>query len=429
MKRVLVIAYYFPPCNLTAAQRASAWGKYFSIFGYYPIVITRKWEGAINGPTDVVRPSSKEVSVTKNVDSEIHYLPYKPNIQEKFYLKGSFVSKLMSRIFTFIFGILQNSNYFNFYCYDFYKYAQQYLKSNSDVKTVIITANPFILFKYGYQLRKEFDIDWIADYRDMWMTDEFKYVDRQNILFKLIESLERKSEKKWLSNASHITTVSDHFSKVLSEFTEKKSMTIENGYDEDELKPFQKASKYEKFTLCYSGSLFENQNVDVFMEGFKLFIDSTEADVEIIFLGTAYKTSQKNRLEKKIKGYEKYFSITQRVERKEALSVQSKSHALLHFAYGGISGIPSSKFYEYIGLGVPIVMCPGDRNIIEETIEKYNVGHVCNTALELKNVLVGFWEIFKLDECNSKDVNNDSAKYFTRKHSTKKMCDLVSQIN
>ena len=48
MENVLIISYFFPPCNLTASQRAFNWAKYLKEFGYNPIVITRKWDQPIS---------------------------------------------------------------------------------------------------------------------------------------------------------------------------------------------------------------------------------------------------------------------------------------------------------------------------------------------------------------------------------------------
>ena len=52
MKKVIVLSYFFTPCNLTASQRALGWAKYLKEFGYYPIIITRNWDLPIGKPED-----------------------------------------------------------------------------------------------------------------------------------------------------------------------------------------------------------------------------------------------------------------------------------------------------------------------------------------------------------------------------------------
>ena len=46
---------------------------------------------------------------------------------------------------------------------------------------ILVTGEPFILFKYGHKISKEFGIPWIADYRDVWTTLKFqKYYSMDN---------------------------------------------------------------------------------------------------------------------------------------------------------------------------------------------------------------------------------------------------------
>lgn len=50
MKKVLIISYFFPPCNLTASQRSMGWARYLREQGWDPIVVTRNWEQHISHP-------------------------------------------------------------------------------------------------------------------------------------------------------------------------------------------------------------------------------------------------------------------------------------------------------------------------------------------------------------------------------------------
>ena len=42
MKKILIISYFFPPCNLTASQRVSSWAKYLNKSGYYFLDIPKE---------------------------------------------------------------------------------------------------------------------------------------------------------------------------------------------------------------------------------------------------------------------------------------------------------------------------------------------------------------------------------------------------
>ena len=74
MKKVLILAYFYPPANYAGSYRAISWTKYFHQYGYYPIVVTRQWT-----KTD---GKYKHESITSDTH-EVHYLKYKDNLRDK----------------------------------------------------------------------------------------------------------------------------------------------------------------------------------------------------------------------------------------------------------------------------------------------------------------------------------------------------------
>jgi len=67
MKKILVISYFYPPCNLTASQRTESWAKYLHNSGFYPIIITRKWEKHVKSFDDCHYSTSKEVLIEVSI--------------------------------------------------------------------------------------------------------------------------------------------------------------------------------------------------------------------------------------------------------------------------------------------------------------------------------------------------------------------------
>ena len=88
-KKVLIISYFFPPCNLTASQRTYNWGKYFKEFGYDPIIITRKWDYPINTPSDIGKSSrSMDIEVLVNEKYKVYNMPYKSSLKDRIFEKN-----------------------------------------------------------------------------------------------------------------------------------------------------------------------------------------------------------------------------------------------------------------------------------------------------------------------------------------------------
>ena len=87
LKRILIISYFFPPCSLTASQRVLSWAKWLHKFGYYPVIITRKWEVKLKTLKDVSIPNSSGILHKNYKTYEVYYLPYKGNLRDRIYQK------------------------------------------------------------------------------------------------------------------------------------------------------------------------------------------------------------------------------------------------------------------------------------------------------------------------------------------------------
>ena len=110
MKKVLIISYFFPPCNLTASQRIKGWANYLSNYGYYPTIVTRNWDHPINSPEDVLISTGDKLIHEKNEQFEVYYLPYKASKRDLIFSKNK-NNKLIqktSKIWTLKDQILEN---------------------------------------------------------------------------------------------------------------------------------------------------------------------------------------------------------------------------------------------------------------------------------------------------------------------------------
>ncbi len=87
MIRIALISFYFSPCTLTPSQRITYWAQNLHKIGIYPIVITREWEENIRSHAETKKPVGKTVRHQKFDHYEVYYLPFKPGILDRAYLK------------------------------------------------------------------------------------------------------------------------------------------------------------------------------------------------------------------------------------------------------------------------------------------------------------------------------------------------------
>ena len=109
LKKILILSYYFPPCNLTASERVQAYALYLNEFGYYPVIVTRTWDIPINHARDEHKKSGRQILVEKRDNYEVHYLPFKPNLKNKLFDKFTGTPLyFLYLIVAFIFNVGEN---------------------------------------------------------------------------------------------------------------------------------------------------------------------------------------------------------------------------------------------------------------------------------------------------------------------------------
>jgi|GEM_PF-367817 len=429
MKKVLILAYYYPPCNMPGANRPYGWAKYLSENDYYPIVITRSWNIEIKNPADILRNSGNEVVHEIHDTHEVYFLPYKQNFRDKLYTKhGEKKYSVIRKLMTFYELLFQN--YFNTVISykNLYYFTSDFLKKNPDISLLITTGAPYVLFKFAYLLKKKHKISWIADYRDDWNTSEFSFkLNRTNFL---LQKIEARSERKWVGSAVFHTAVSPYSVEKNSKYLNKKGFTIHNGYMPEDFYSKEKTDSYNKFTISFIGTLYPTQNIELFLNAFKEFINQNleKNDILLLFPGLAYDIGESKRVMDCLKGYEKFYLITERVPKSEIIQIELKTDAFLYCAHD-VKGVIGSKIYEYVGLGKPVIFCPSDKDTIEDIFKKSGVGYICNFEVEvLKSLKELYHNYLRNDKKIVITTNKQIIDYYSRQSQTKELANVLDKV-
>jgi hypothetical protein len=430
MQKVLIISYYFPPCNLTAAQRIGSWEKYLPENGFYPIVVTRNWTGEELNEVQRLKKSGTDIRHIQKDNSEIFYMPYRATFRDRCFEKGQAnrFYRNLSKVLTAVNLIGQNFSIRFIPFNNLFFQARKILKKNPEIKHLIISGNPFEQFYFGYLLKKEFpSLKMIADYRDDWTTSELFKTD--TLLKKILTSFNIVSEKKWGSSFDLITSVSEVYKDRISNFIGVKGSVLLNGFEFSnvDIKPIYPSEK--EFTINFTGSLYDSQPIEDFLITLKDVITENNQNIKILILfpGLNDNQSQSERIIKNMIGFESNYKITNRLPRQEVIEWQLKSDLMLMLSHKNIKGIPSSKLYEYIGLKKPVLLYPNDEDIIAKTLIDTNLGIIVNTNEEIKRNL----NKMILQKVNNTkiEISHFNTDSYSRQYQAKKLSNLLYELN
>jgi glycosyltransferase involved in cell wall biosynthesis len=424
MKKILIITYYWPPSGGAGVQRWLKFSKYLPEFGYEPIILTVDEAEASYAQLDysLLQEVSPALSVHKTKTFEPYNL-YRKLSNKKEIPYGGFSNQKKITFFEKLSRFIRGNLFVPDPRRGWNKYALKKaleLIHKQQIEIVITSGPPHSTHLIGKKIKDKTDIRWIADFRDPW-TDIYYYKDLYHL--GLATLLDRYLEKKVLSNADRIITVSEEVGKLLLAKTagsKEKMVIIPNGYDETDFDQVESV-KNDAFTITYTGTISMSYRIDQFIEAIFLLPETIKQKIKIRFVGNVPEEiiklfDQKNLCSMiEVLGYIPH----------EAAISQMKGAELLLMAIPDSpdnKGIVTGKFFEYLAAKKPILAIGPLGGEVDIMLQKSKAGKLF--AYEETEQMRLF--IIELFEQNKKGfVWNETigTEKYTRKNLTKELSE------
>jgi hypothetical protein len=362
-KKVLILAYDFPPYVSVAGLRPHYWMNNFHKHGIRPVVVTRQWgKQSSNQALNYVSPSETQaVEVINEENYTLIHAPFKPNFGNRIMLKyGENRFRIIRKFFTLSNELLQYALPLGTKR-TIFEAAKHYLKDNK-VDCIIATGDPFVLFHYGNQLSKKFKTPWIADYRDPWSQD-LSLVDSV-----VLKSIYSHLESKIVRAASIITTVDKYCLDLLkNKFNTKKMLIIRNGYDTDLLELEEKQQK-NRLSIAFIGTIYKWHPLEAFLKAFQTASELTNFNFQLKFYGVNNEDSLKDLIASKFESLTSFVTIIPKMSNSDLICALKKENLMLLYNSYSITG---TKIFDYIGIKRKILFCFTEDADAEELKSKY----------------------------------------------------------
>lgn len=416
-KKILLLTYYFEPCNYVATNRPNSFVKQLAKNGFDVVVVTRHWTGEEDTWEKLIAENRNKVTVDEKDGFIIHRLPYK---QTKF-RKGGFISKV-STFWNYVLGRIHNDvNYYQFKDY-IYKLL---LKEHFDF--FFVSIPPINGLRLGWEISVKHKIKLIVDVRDFENDVILSKNKSISASRKLTHHLTLLYCKRWLRDAFLLFSVTPPISKFLEQLTGRDVKTIMNGYNEELL--YMNEVEHDRFTVTLIGSLYDTPEFDELLNGLKRFFEqeSISRFVFFQFIGLGGNVRIEECLRKVIPpmNIEVRPRMTQVLAQREA----AKSHVLLVLGFREMKGMIGTKPFEYMGLRKPIIQMPGDRGIMERLIKTCKAGVCPATPEDFVSYLSSYFLEWK--ENGRIDYNGDinEIKKYSREAQIEKLMAELERID
>jgi glycosyltransferase involved in cell wall biosynthesis len=402
-RKVLIIAYLFPPIGGGGVQRALKMAKYLGDFGWEPHVLTvepaahvsldesllrelpdgvkihrcREWSLGRQAfvPAPAPRSASTSAAAGKQADDSAAVAA-----------QPGAAARLKRRLFPWL-KRLKNALLIPddqvLWLVPAIRLGREVM-TREQIDAVVSTSGPVTNHLVGLALRRRFGKPWIADFRDPWTQN----MHRSGIRWR--EWLEERLERMVLRESDILLTVTHAFarnfrSKFAAEL--RRVEVIHNGFDRADYTTLSSVDKSEadqhRCVLIYTGIFYKERNPRLFLRAVRELIDEGKLDADRIRLRFAgvfdYPGYSDNADCVRDLKLEAVVDVLGHLPHKQALTVMKQSDILVlvgDTAPGSGDYIPG-KLFEYMAIGHPILALsqPGESTKI---IETYKLGIVAD---------------------------------------------------
>lgn len=279
-KKILLIAYYWPPSGGPGVQRWLKMAHYLTEMGCDITVLTVD-EADAHYPhrdealTDEVHSSIKVIR-TKAFNPYRIFGSKKSGQQPAANFSVPKTGRLRFQVLAFVRSHLfipDPRRGWNFWA----KKQALALCKTEGFETVITTSPPHSTQLIGLYLKRKIGIQWIVDFRDPW-TQIFYYHTLNHSAFSRF--LDAGYERRVVRNADKIIHVGQTMIDMLVEVhpeARSKSIVVHNGYDERDFNGMKQEPAPEGFHLVYTGTLASSYDYQPLFRAIQLASERNKA--------------------------------------------------------------------------------------------------------------------------------------------------------
>ncbi|WP_294671976.1 hypothetical protein [uncultured Fluviicola sp.] len=413
--KILILSYYYPPCVGIAPNRPAAFAQNFSRENEVK-VITRHWTGTENQWTDylISNPSPKQTEkVHENL--EIIRLPYREKLR-----KNNAVRTLWD--------VLSGKADSEIDSVQFFSEASE-LVNYWKPDVLLVSSPPLNIVTLAAKLSAIHEIPFVADFRDFEnhiILNTQKTTDlKERILF----HFKSKHIVKKLRHSSGVTAVNREIIEYFKKQIRKPAELIFNGFEQNLFEQFipVEALKLELFTISIIGTVYQNQDLGIFLEAFQKVLQTIpDAKIRFQFIGTNSIPEMGARIREALPADK--ILLTDRIPRQEAIRYMEQSHLLWQPEMKGYTGMYTGKIFEYLGAKRTILVAPSLGDVLDKLLEETQAGKSFHSNEEIAAYILQKYTEWEETGSTRYEGNEESISFYSREKQSERLLDFMRSV-
>lgn len=436
MKKVLIVAYYFPPAGGAGVQRILKYAKYLPQYGWQPHILTVPPESH-EVKDETFLDELPECAVIRHAKIFEPYDLYRKltGNKNKYIDVNSIKKEGRKKSFTEKFAEFVRSAFFipdarMFWRINAVREGVRFIRE-CGIDAIYSSGPPYTCELIGRDIKRKTGLPWITGPRDPW-TGYISAPERpfpaRNIDRAFERSVWREADA---ADAAWPGIIEDAISKY-PELEARRDHFFHNpnGFDPDDYPP-STSTETGRFVLTYTGSLFGKASPEFILKALEKLVSAGKIKLEDFLFRVIgrYGDIERSMLEKT--------SVRDSVEmlpylpHKKSVEYLMKSDALLMLCSGTdyTEYIVPGKLYEYMGAGKPIISISPETGKVAEIIRRTGTGKNADET-DIDKIAEIFLDFFRAKQAGRSPINpvEEEIKKYRRDELAKNLAEILSKI-
>jgi glycosyltransferase involved in cell wall biosynthesis len=284
---------------------------------------------------------------------------------------------------------------------------------------IMSSGPPWTAHAIGHKLSRRFNIPWIVDFRDGWVSDQWRD-EHPDWRYKM----DWRIENRWLEDASIVLTTTERLRQSLLSthptVPETRIATITNGFDGELSGEAQPSVAKDRVVFLHTGELYKGRRIDTFCSALSrmlskgsfrnvtpkvVFIGETDPEIERTARAAAPELFGANMVE--FRPPVSWKAVQDELAAADILLLVQGDHP---------TAIPA-KFFEYLQSGKPILGI-GQGGALKDIIEDTESGFVADPRDE-DAICQAIQKSLEMKPRSAEDIAQFAGKYHFKNLSAK----------
>lgn len=437
MKKVLIVAYYFPPSGGPGVQRVLKYVQYLRDFGWEPVVLTVR-DG--NFPARDESLLAEIPEGVKVIRTEI-FEPY--DLYRKLTGKGKGVAidvntirkegakiSASERLAEFVRATLFIPDARIGWLNAAVKAGMEAIRELK-IDAIYSSSPPYTCALIARALKRKSGLPWVAGFRDPWtgfITTPKRWVIPARIDRMLEHAVFREAsavEVAWVGITKD--AVGKYPGLPLSKFHH-----LPNGFDSADFPSVDPASRTDqRFTVTYTGSMYGRRNPYEFLKAVEHLVHRGEVDPARIRLRFIGRFGEEVMEMFRASDVHDAVEVVGYMAHRESVAQLLLSDALLLVVdeCDESEEVVPGKVYEYIGSGRPVIAVAPEKSAIAELIAETRSGYVAHQS-NLPGIAAAFLALYR-DHVNGTETlvpDREAIDRYERRNTTGQLAALLDAV-